>query len=433
MKKNIVIILVSIILPLFGWSQTDSPIAIKGKSRLVVEKQGVQERTVELDSVLIDHLIVKDYRKDGWLVSSTYYKFTGREFNLGKIDKYLEERTLLRDGECREYFGDESIENLKTYREDTLASETFFDKDGRKMVLVSGGSAKMNGMFVMWYPNGKISFKGNYRNDKKNGDFQSFDEEGKLMKRGVYNCGKLIEGEPVVQDFEYANLETPAQFEKGKFGMNDYLIEKTRSWPFIKTLAAEERYGCLATLNINKLGEITGIDISEVEDSSVVQFFIRAFDDFPRFQPALIEEVGVRSIQTFSLELDTVGVSLGYPYGYSKEVTSRDSLKGDDVYFIVEQMPLFPGGEMEFRKFIAMNVRYPVYAQEKGIQGKVYVNFIVEKDGRVREVKIVKGVHATLNEEALRVIRKSPIWKPGIQRGKPVRVSFTVPVSFVLQ
>ena len=103
------------------------------------------------------------------------------------------------------------------------------------------------------------------------------------------------------------------------------------------------------------------------------------------------------------------------------------------VFFIVENMPEFPGGELALRKFIANAINYPVIAQENGIQGKVYVNFVVDKDGSVIQAKIARGVDSSLDKEALRVVNSLPKWKPGMQRGKPVKVSYTVPISFVLQ
>ncbi len=103
------------------------------------------------------------------------------------------------------------------------------------------------------------------------------------------------------------------------------------------------------------------------------------------------------------------------------------------VFFIVEDMPEFPGGEMALRTYIANAIKYPVIAQENGIQGKVYVTFVVSKDGSVTNASIARGVDPSLDKEALRVVNSLPKWKPGKQRGKPVNVSYTVPINFVLQ
>lgn len=102
------------------------------------------------------------------------------------------------------------------------------------------------------------------------------------------------------------------------------------------------------------------------------------------------------------------------------------------VFFIVEEMPEFPGGDAALRAYIAQSVKYPQIAQENGIQGKVYVNFVVGKDGSISNVKIARGVDPSLDKEAIRVVTALPKWKPGKQGGKPVRVSYTVPINFVL-
>lgn len=103
------------------------------------------------------------------------------------------------------------------------------------------------------------------------------------------------------------------------------------------------------------------------------------------------------------------------------------------VFFIVEQMPVFPGGEEALRKYIAQSVKYPAIAQENGIQGRVFVSFVVNTKGEVTDVKIARGVDPNLDKEAIRVVNNMPKWAPGKQRGKPVKVSYTVPINFVLQ
>lgn len=107
--------------------------------------------------------------------------------------------------------------------------------------------------------------------------------------------------------------------------------------------------------------------------------------------------------------------------------------KEEEVFVVVEEMPEFPGGTLALRQYLASAVKYPVVAQENGIQGKVYVNFVVEKDGSVTKAKIARGVDPSLDAEALRVVSTLPRWKPGKQRGAPVRVSYTVPISFKLE
>ena len=117
------------------------------------------------------------------------------------------------------------------------------------------------------------------------------------------------------------------------------------------------------------------------------------------------------------------------------DINIEDDSAGDDapVFFIVEDMPEFPGGESALHKYLGTEVKYPVIAQENGIQGRVYVKFVVNVDGQVANVEIARGVDPSLDKEALRVVKAMPKWKPGKQRGKAVRVSYTVPINFVLQ
>lgn len=105
----------------------------------------------------------------------------------------------------------------------------------------------------------------------------------------------------------------------------------------------------------------------------------------------------------------------------------------EEVFLIVEQMPQFPGGDAELRKYLATSVKYPVIAQENGIQGRVFVSFVVDKNGNVTNVRVARPFDPNLDKEAVRVVQSMPKWSPGKQRGKAVKVSYTVPINFVLQ
>ena len=108
--------------------------------------------------------------------------------------------------------------------------------------------------------------------------------------------------------------------------------------------------------------------------------------------------------------------------------------KGEEVIFqVVEQMPEFPGGMGEAMKFLAKNMKYPVAAQQAKIEGRVIVQFVVERDGSVSDVKVMRGVSPELDAEAVRVVSMMPKWIPGKQRGKAVAVKYTMPIMFRLQ
>ena len=104
-----------------------------------------------------------------------------------------------------------------------------------------------------------------------------------------------------------------------------------------------------------------------------------------------------------------------------------------EIFTVVESMPEFPGGMGELMKYLATNIKYPPLAKESGIQGRVFINFVVEPDGSISNVKILRGIGGGCDEEAVRVVESMPKWKAGKQRGKPVRVSYNLPVKFTLQ
>ena len=100
------------------------------------------------------------------------------------------------------------------------------------------------------------------------------------------------------------------------------------------------------------------------------------------------------------------------------------------IHVVVERMPEFPGGEAAMNQFINRTIRYPVIAQENGIQGRVVVQFVVNTDGKIVDVEVVRGVEESLDKEAVRVVKAMPPWNPGRQGGKNVRVKYTLPIRF---
>lgn len=136
-------------------------------------------------------------------------------------------------------------------------------------------------------------------------------------------------------------------------------------------------------------------------------------DDFDLFDSEFNENLAVRIIEFHEEE---------------------EEIEEEQIFVVVEDMPGFDGGDSnKFREYIQRNLRYPEIAAENGIQGRVFVRFVIEPDGSLSNVTVVRGVDPSLDKEAVRVVQSSPKWKPGRQRGKPVRVSFTFPIIFVLQ
>ena len=116
-----------------------------------------------------------------------------------------------------------------------------------------------------------------------------------------------------------------------------------------------------------------------------------------------------------------------------KQVVTQAEPAEEQVFDMVEQMPTFPGGQQELMAYLGKNIKYPTIAQENGTQGRVIIQFVVERDGSISDVHVARGVDPYLDKEAVRVVKSMPKWLPGKQNGKAVRVKFTVPVMFRLQ
>lgn len=104
----------------------------------------------------------------------------------------------------------------------------------------------------------------------------------------------------------------------------------------------------------------------------------------------------------------------------------------EEIFLVAENAPEFPGGEDSLYAYIARNIKYPETAKKEKIEGRVFVTFVIEKDGQVSSAKILRDIGGGCGEEAIRVVKSMPKWKPGTQRGNPVRFQFNLPVSFML-
>jgi protein TonB len=148
-------------------------------------------------------------------------------------------------------------------------------------------------------------------------------------------------------------------------------------------------------------------------------------------KPPTIEDLKVADPGQKDVKGDkNADVTIDEPVGNADtKVTEEDPNK---IFTAVEESPLFPGGMDAFYKFLGKNIRYPAVARENNTQGRVIVQFVVEKDGSLTDIKVVRGIGDGCDDEAVRVLKMSPKWKAGIQNGRPVRVEYTVPVNFTL-
>ena len=153
------------------------------------------------------------------------------------------------------------------------------------------------------------------------------------------------------------------------------------------------------------------------------------------------DEIDLEKVQNSNAAIGTFNVEGNDEKGgevlkAKEEIAAPEPPKHEEenkVFDVVEQMPSFPGGQSALMSWLSQNIKYPVIAAENGVQGRVVVQFVVEKDGSITDVKVVRSVDPSLDKEASRVVKSMPHWIPGKQNGSAVRVKYTVPVSFKLQ
>jgi len=158
-------------------------------------------------------------------------------------------------------------------------------------------------------------------------------------------------------------------------------------------------------------------------------------DDAPEMQTKTQDEVAQSDIAIGAIDYDKGSDEAEHVLKVNEKVVDEVPPKVEEtkVFDVVEQMPQFKGGDAALMDYLNKNIKYPVIAEENGIQGRVVTTFVVERDGSITDVKVIKSVDPSLDKEAVRVVKSMPKWNPGKQNGSAVRVKFTLPVTFRLQ
>jgi len=182
---------------------------------------------------------------------------------------------------------------------------------------------------------------------------------------------------------------------------------------------------------VEKDGTLTDITLVRGVNPDLDAEALRVIATSPKWKPGMQNSMPVRVKYNlaivFKLQPQTINIS------EQRQMDSLRNLPSDQkIFTAVEHEPGFKGGNIAFLKYLQGNIHYPAQSREKHIQGKVFISFIVEKDGSLSDLKVVRGVSDDLDAEALRVLQESPKWDPGIQNGRAVRVAYTIPVSFTL-
>jgi len=397
---------------------------IAGKTRLPDTADPSVECLVEYDPSSSDHLIITAFGTDGNIISKVPCRFTGKTFNLGEKDKYFSNKKLIADGPAQLFSANNVLDADIIYKDGSITAASTYYKNGNKHMLQTGDATTLNGPYKIWFNNGNLYLEGNYTSNKKDGLFHLFDESGAILREGLYEKGKLISGEAVVADILYKSPDQTAWYTNGQTALEEELIKRSSDLEEIKELGSDFVEYYMLQLTIDKQGFASDVNTINSTRNAQHEILQAVFNQLPGFTPGLVEGIPVTSSLNLEVRLSNSGLKL---------ISGGDDTETGETYSIVEEMPEFPGGDLALRQFIAINIKYPVLAQENGIQGTVYASFVIDKEGYPEAFRVVKSVHPVLDDESIRVLKEMPKWTPGKQKGQPVRVRYTVPVSFVIK
>ncbi len=276
---------------------------------------------------------------------------------------------------------------------------------------------------------------GNQRNNffitetERRGDTSTYTIEPFTLSGNLFE--QLFDLATSYEDTVYQIVEQMPQYTGGEEAMMKYVAENIKYPQAAKDKNISGRV--FVSFVIEKDGSVSNVKVVRGIGGGCDEEAARVIKEMPKWKPGMQKgkPVRVNYMMPIFFKLDD-----GQPAkSVKKEKANNPDMTPDKngVYQIVEEMPKFPGGEDALMDYVSKNVVYPKEAQEKGISGRVFVGFIVEKDGSVSDVKVLRGIGGGCDEEAVRVISGLPKWKPGKQEGKPVRVSYQMPINFKLQ
>ncbi|MBU0765424.1 MAG: TonB family protein [Bacteroidetes bacterium] len=326
--------------------------------------------------------ICEMYYENG-LPSGTWFSF----FPNDSVLSVIPHKNHKKQGRQITYYEDRSVKSIATYINDTLHGEyKKFYPDGQPCMEIRFQMGKPDSLFRMYYNNKQLFIEAEYDKGRLISVNDLYQRKGIPLEIGTFANGNgnlniyNFQAEDSVKLYCEAKAEYVNGYKSGRY------IEFKESGSLYQTGIFDNGVRCGTWKVVNILGDTV-------------------FQDY--------EESCVRN------EFDAVDYFVCPVYNITP-------------FNHVELKPEFPGGETELLKFLTKNTHYPVTARESGIQGRIFIEFVIEKTGEPGEVKIKRGVHPLLDKEGLRVIRMMPVWTPGIDDGFPVRVQYLVPLNFKL-
>ena len=273
---------------------------------------------------------------------------------------------------------------------------------------------------------------------ERHGDTTTYSIDPFTISADKFNKFKITSGEDInvkvkhaKNDSIYQIVDQMPEFPGGTEALLKFVANNVK---YPEKAKDEEISGrVFISFVIEKDGSVSNVELKRGIGGGCDDEAVRVVKAMPKWKPGIKDGKPVRVSYmmpiNFKLTDDTPTKSV------KKTEANKPDMKpnADGVYQIVEEMPCFPGGDQKLMEYIANNINYPQEARDKGIEGRVFIGMVIEKDGSVSKVKILRGIGGGCDEEAERVISSMPKWKPGKVGGKPVPVSYMLPVNFKLQ
>lgn len=393
---------------------TVSEIDVKNYNNLVKTKQ-VLPHGKHLTYYQSGKLFIEENYNSGKRVGEivAYYE-TGEIMYKVSSDKYL-------DGELTQYYKNGNIKRIEHFNNGSLT-----------------------GKMTEYYPDGNVSCKGKYLNGQKTGNFITFYSNGKTKRKLKYKDGELISEQCFNKKGDKKDCQ-PLNTEPTYKGGTEALKAAIESIKLDADTYSEDTTIFRITLIIDTLGEARFSSYYFGTNTSLYSSLKNWSEQLSAFTPYYFD--GKSQKCKINIAFPVFRNKILWPQEISKYHSfSRDGILQEDistffwefisnipnhsVYFVVDQMPTFPGGEKALNKFISDNLNYPKAAKSQRIKGIVMVSFIVNPEGKLKSFKLMKGVHPLLDEEAFRIAKLMPDWIPGKSRSQAVSVFYNVSFNF---
>lgn len=344
--------------------------------------------------------------------------------------EFLADNGVLREGiDCREY----QYHLLRlTYHESAIGMVNNFNVSQLKQRIMMMNKSKSPTLTLVKYililP---LAFLLIFANSCINNEMKNDAETTEEQVDNESATRTVPEEENVIEDNSevFVVVEEQPEFPGGQAAMMRFLADSIK-YP----VAAQENgiHGrVVCNFIVEKDGRLTDFKVLRGVDPLLDNEAIRILKAMPKWTPGKQRGENVRVRFTLPVVFRLMGVEeLAPPPPPSTPIRESGS---DDIFVAVDTQPEFPGGQATMMRWLSDNIKYPAVAQENGIDGRVVVNFIVEKDGTLSDVNVIRGVDPSLDKEAVRVIQSMPNWKPGMQKNEAVRVRYALPVVFRLQ